>query len=56
MDDTTKRAYIRVRLEKARDDLASARDCSAHSHWRANARATSGENWVTWTARVVTPK
>jgi len=26
MDDTTKRAYIRVRLEKAHDDLASGRE------------------------------
>jgi uncharacterized protein (UPF0332 family) len=35
MDDATKRAYIRVRLDKAHDDLASARHCLAHSHWRA---------------------
>jgi uncharacterized protein (UPF0332 family) len=34
MDDTSKRAYIRVRLEKAQDDLATARDDLAHHHRR----------------------
>jgi uncharacterized protein (UPF0332 family) len=34
MDDATRRAYIRVRLEKAQDDLATARDDLAHGHWR----------------------
>jgi hypothetical protein len=34
MDDATKRAYIQVRLAKAQDDLATARDNLAYNHWR----------------------
>jgi len=34
MDDATKRAYIRIRLAKAQDDLMTARVDLAHGHWR----------------------
>jgi uncharacterized protein (UPF0332 family) len=34
MDDATKRAYIEIRLAKARDDLLTAQDDLEHGHWR----------------------
>jgi len=34
MDVATRRAYVRVRLAKARDDLVTARDDLGHGHWR----------------------
>ncbi|NJN98874.1 MAG: HEPN domain-containing protein [Anaerolineales bacterium] len=34
MDDATKRTYIRVRLDRAYDDLATARDSLTQGHWR----------------------
>ena len=34
MDLSTKRAAIRVRLDKAHDDLDTARDLLQASHWR----------------------
>jgi len=34
MDDATRRAYVQVRLAKAKDDLATARDDLAHGHYR----------------------
>ena len=34
MDDATKRAYIRIRLAKAQDDLMTARADLTHGHWR----------------------
>ena len=34
MDIATRRAYVRVRLTKAHDDLATARDNLAQKHWR----------------------
>lgn len=34
MDDATRRAYVQVRLAKAKDDLATARDDLAHGHRR----------------------
>ena len=34
MDEATRRAYVRTRLDKAHDDLATARDDLAHGHWR----------------------
>jgi uncharacterized protein (UPF0332 family) len=34
MDDATKRVYIGIRLARAQDDLATARDDLAHSHLR----------------------
>ncbi len=34
MDITTKRALVRVRIEKAHDDLATANDLLRMQHWR----------------------
>ena len=34
MDNETKRAYIRARLDRAQDDLATAQDDLAHGHFR----------------------
>jgi hypothetical protein len=34
MDTAVKRAYIEVRLAKARDDLLTAQDDLEHGHWR----------------------
>ncbi len=34
MDAAARRAYVRVRLAKAHDDLATARDDLVHRHWR----------------------
>jgi len=34
MDEATKRAYIQIRLARARDDLATARNDLAHGHSR----------------------
>ena len=34
MDEVTKRLYIAAHLARATDDLATARDNVAHSHWR----------------------
>jgi uncharacterized protein (UPF0332 family) len=34
MDEATRRAYINIRLEKASDDLVTARDNLTLGHWR----------------------
>ena len=34
MDNTTKRIYIQARLDKAHDDLITARDNLSQGHWR----------------------
>jgi uncharacterized protein (UPF0332 family) len=34
MDEATKRAYVRVHLSKAHDDLMTARDNVRQGHWR----------------------
>lgn len=37
MDNATKRTYVTAHLERARDDLATARDNLVHGHWRGAA-------------------